>query len=80
MGRYKSIDENGIYFTTHTIVEWMPVFKERKYFEIIIASFRFCMRNKGLHVFGYVIMLYGELNSQFNLFRRGLLDRTLMGV
>ena len=57
MGRYKIIDEKGIYFTTHTIVEWMPVFKERKYFEIIIASLRFCMRNKGLHVFGYVIML-----------------------
>ena len=57
MGRYKIVEENDIYFTTHTIVEWMPVFKERKYFEIIIESFKFCMQNKGLHIFGYVIML-----------------------
>jgi len=57
MSRYRITDENGIYFTTHTIVEWAPVFKEEKYFKIITDSLRFCMKNKGLHVFGYVIML-----------------------
>ena len=31
MGRYKIVDENGIYFTTHTIVEWLPVFREREF-------------------------------------------------
>ncbi len=57
MGRYKIIDDNGIYFTTHTIVEWLPVFMEIKYFQIIIDSLKYCQKNKGLHVFGYVIML-----------------------
>lgn len=38
MARYKIVEDGGIYFTTHTIVEWMPVFKEKKYFEIIIYS------------------------------------------
>ena len=57
MARYKIVDEDGIYFTTHTIVEWLPVFKESKYFEIIIESLKYCQANKGLHIFGYVIML-----------------------
>ena len=57
MARYKIVDENGIYFTTHTIVEWLPVFKEHKYFQIIIESLEYCQKHKGLHIFGYVIML-----------------------
>lgn len=57
MGRYKVVDDNGIYFTTHTIVEWLPVFWERKYFEIITRSLGYCQEKKGLTVFGYVIML-----------------------
>ena len=57
MGRYKIVDDNGIYFTTYTIVEWLPVFRERKYFEIIVDGLKYCQEHKGLHVFGYVIML-----------------------
>ena len=57
MARYKILQESGIYFTTHTIVSWLPVFKEIKYFNIIIDSLNFCQRNKGLTIYGYVIML-----------------------
>ena len=57
MARYKIIDDYGIYFTTHTVVEWLPIFRERRYFEIIVASLKYCQDNKGLLVFGYVIML-----------------------
>ena len=57
MGRYKIVDDNGIYFTTHTIVDWLPVFKERKYFEIVTSSLNHCQEKKGLAIFGYVIML-----------------------
>jgi len=57
MGRYRIVDDNGIYFTTHTIVEWLPVFCERKYFEIITGSLRHCQDKKGLTIFGYVVML-----------------------
>ena len=57
MARYKIIGDNGIYFTTHTIVEWLPIFRGKKYFEIIIESLKYCQDNKGLLVFGYVIML-----------------------
>ena len=57
MSRYKTYDDNGIYFTTHTIIEWMPVFKEKKYFDIIIDSLKYCQKKKGLVIFGYVIMI-----------------------
>lgn len=57
MARYKIVDDNGIYFTTHTVVEWLPVFKEVKYFDIIIRSLQYCQEHKGLSVYGYVLML-----------------------
>ena len=56
MGRYRIVDDNGIYFTTHTIVEWLLVFREQKYFEIITKS-RYCQEKNGLTIFGYVVML-----------------------
>ena len=56
MSRYRVIEENGIYFTTHTIVEWIPVFMNKKYFQIIIESLKYCQKKKGLYIFGYVIM------------------------
>jgi len=57
MGRYRVLDERGIYFTTSTIVSWMNVFTEPKYFNIIIDSLKFCQQRKGLIIYGYVIML-----------------------
>ncbi|MFQ5707230.1 MAG: hypothetical protein ACE5HO_07250 [bacterium] len=45
MARYSIVDKDGIYFTTHTILEWLPVFKEIKYFEIIIESLKYCQEN-----------------------------------
>jgi len=57
MTRYKIIDDNGIYFTTHTVVEWLPIFREKRYFEIIVESLKYCQDNKGHLVSGYVIML-----------------------
>jgi len=56
MGQYKIIDDNGIYYTTHTIVEWMSVFTQIKYFQIIIESLIYYQKNKGVYIFGYVIM------------------------
>jgi putative transposase len=56
--RYKITDKDGIYFITSTIVEWIPVFTGKPYFELLIQSFaRFaCRENKGLRLFGYVIL------------------------
>ena len=54
--RYKITDAGQIYFITCTIVEWIPVFTRKTYFDIILNSFTFCRQQKGLKVFAYVIM------------------------
>ena len=54
--RYKIIDKDGIYFTTSTIVEWLPIFTSLPYFNIIIESLKHCMENKSLKLYAYVIM------------------------
>ena len=54
--RYKITEKDGIHFVTSTIVEWLPVFTTNKYFDIIIQSFKFCNKNKGLHLFAFVIL------------------------
>ncbi len=57
MKHYKIQDDTNVYFSTCTIVQWQCIFKEEKYFRIIIDSLNYCTENKGLHVIGYVIML-----------------------
>ncbi|MGR3176937.1 MAG: transposase [Candidatus Anammoxibacter sp.] len=54
--RYKIIDNEGIYFITSTIVEWIPVFTTQKYSDIIIQSIKYCKEHKGLKLYAYVIL------------------------
>jgi len=54
--RYKITDEDGLHFITSTIVEWLPVFTHKQYFDIIIQSFIYCRQHKDLQLFSYVIM------------------------
>jgi len=54
--RYKISAEDGCYFITSTIVEWLPIFTSKPYFDIMIDSLTFCRNEKKLQLFGYVIM------------------------
>ncbi len=54
--RYKITATDGIYFVTSTIVEWIPIFTSRVYFEIVIDSLKFCRQSKGLLLYAYVIL------------------------
>ena len=54
--RYKITATDGIYFVTSTIVEWIPIFTSRQYFEIVIESLKFCRENKGLSLYAFVII------------------------
>jgi len=57
MNKYKIYPETtAYYFSTIAIIQWLPVFKEDKYCNIIIDSLKFCQENKGLGILGYVIM------------------------
>jgi len=54
--RYKITDEDGVYFVTSTITEWLPVFTSREYFEIVVDALRFCQEKKALMLYAYVIL------------------------
>ena len=57
MKRYKVYQQiYNVYFSTSTIVEWLPVFTSDVYFNIIIDSLKYCQANKGLNLIAYVIM------------------------
>jgi len=49
--------KTSFYFSTSVITQWQCVFKEEKYFQIIIDSLKYCIEHKGLYLLGYVIML-----------------------
>jgi REP element-mobilizing transposase RayT len=49
-------ESNYAHFVTATIVDWMPVFVSRPYFDIVVESLKFLRANKGIDVNAYVIM------------------------
>jgi REP element-mobilizing transposase RayT len=51
------IDRPGeTYFTTFTVVDWVDIFSRKPYRDILLDSLSFCRKEKGLKVFGYVVM------------------------
>lgn len=54
--RYKIVGNGNQYFITSTIVEWIPVFTEKIFCDIIIHSLTYCRQRKGLRLFAYVVM------------------------
>lgn len=44
------------YFITCSVVDWLPVFLESRYCDVIVDSLKYCRENKGLLIHGYVIM------------------------
>jgi REP element-mobilizing transposase RayT len=53
---WRIIDQNELYFITFATVNWIDVFIRREYKDILIDSFRFCQKEKGLELFSWVIM------------------------
>ena len=49
-------NEDETHFLTFRVIEWINVFTEPAYFQILIESLKFCQRNKGLLLHGYVVM------------------------
>jgi len=56
MGGHKIVNQNEIHFVTCTVVGWIDVFTRIKYKNIIIESFNYCIQEKGLTLYAYVIM------------------------
>ncbi len=74
--RYKILDKNGIHFITSTIVEWLPVFTNAVYFQILIDSMNYCIQYKSLKLYAYVI-----LENHFHLIASALhLSETISSI
>jgi putative transposase len=54
--KYKFSDPQGLYFVTFAVVGWIDVFTRPIYKDILLDSFRYCIKEKGLAIHGYVIM------------------------
>jgi putative transposase len=54
--RYHFSESEYPYFITNTIVAWLPIFMHPPLVDIIVDSWRFLQRERGVRIFGYVIM------------------------
>ncbi|MBN2015274.1 transposase [Candidatus Dojkabacteria bacterium] len=54
--RIHKYNESKTHFFTLRVVEWINIFTERAYTQIIIESLKFCRKEKGLLLHAYVIM------------------------
>jgi REP element-mobilizing transposase RayT len=51
-----TIKKDSSYFLTLTIVNWADVFTRPVYKDVIIDALKYCIANKGLNIYAYVIM------------------------
>lgn len=49
-------DQEKAHFITATVVDWIDVFTRKAYKDIVIDCLDFCIKNKGMVLYGYVIM------------------------
>lgn len=54
--RYIINNQNGMYFLTFTVIDWVDVFTRKDYKLELVYSMNYCIENKGLIVYGWVIM------------------------
>jgi REP element-mobilizing transposase RayT len=53
---YKIRDQNLHHFITATVVDWIDVFSRKSHRDSVIDCLDFCIKNKGMILYGYVIM------------------------
>ena len=56
MSELRKANTDHPYFITLIIVGWIDLFTRERYCEIMIDSLKYCITNKGLRLFEYVIM------------------------
>lgn len=53
---YTIKDQTRAHFITATIVDWIDIFSRQIYRDCLINSLSYCIKNKGMVLYGYVIM------------------------
>ena len=54
--KYKFHDPEAVYFVSFATVNWIDVFTRRVYKDIIVDSINYCIENKGLIAYAWVLM------------------------
>jgi REP element-mobilizing transposase RayT len=49
-------DQQAAYFLTFQVVAWVDIFTRKRYRDIIVDAFNYCIEHKGLKVHAWVIM------------------------
>ena len=49
-------EQEKAHFVTATVVDWIDVFSRKNYRDCIIECFDYCIKNKGMVLYGYVVM------------------------
>ena len=60
--KYLISDKAGCYFVTFTVIHWIDIFSRKEYRDIIVHALNYCVTEKGLIVYAWVIM-----NNHINL-------------
>lgn len=53
---YRIKNQQGLYFITCTVHQWIDVFTRKEYVDILLDSLRFCQKEKGLKIYSWVVM------------------------
>jgi len=53
---YQIKNQAAVYYLTFQVVGWADVFTRKSYKDIIIESLAYCIKEKGLELFAYVVM------------------------
>ncbi|MDR2474118.1 MAG: transposase [Tannerella sp.] len=53
---YRINNQESVYFLTFQIVGWADIFTRQIYRDIVVESLSYCQTNKGLILYGFVIM------------------------
>ena len=53
---YKIRNQDLPHFVTATVVDWVDVFTRKSYRDCVIDFLDYCIKNKRMVVYGYVIM------------------------
>jgi putative transposase len=54
--KYKFLNQEGLYFVSFAVVNWIDVFVRPLYSEVIIDSLNYCKNNLGMELYCYCIM------------------------
>ncbi len=54
--RYKITGQNGIYFLTLTVADWIDVLTRKEHRYTIVGSLIYCLQQKGLVLYGWSLM------------------------